>query len=89
MRRRTSGRTRWQLALMLSVLTLLSACCTTSPVVGPSLPALEWPAFPAPDGVTLADGVVSMPLDYWLGIARYAVDVERVREIIDAWRAEQ
>ena len=35
--------------------------------------------------MVLADGVVSMPLDYWLAVARYAVDVEAVRKIIAAW----
>jgi hypothetical protein len=36
--------------------------------------------------MALADGVVSMPLDYWLAVARYAVDVEAVRQIVEAWR---
>jgi hypothetical protein len=27
-----------------------------------------------------------MPLDYWLAVARYAVDVDAVRKIIEAYR---
>lgn len=46
---------------------------------------VEWPTFPDPAGqVTLAEGVVSMPLDYWLAVARYAVEVERVRGVLEA-----
>jgi len=32
--------------------------------------------------VTLEDGTVRMPLDYWVAIAAYAVAVERVRAIV-------
>jgi hypothetical protein len=30
----------------------------------------------------MAEGVVSMPLDYWLQITEYVVDVERVHTIV-------
>jgi len=32
--------------------------------------------------VVLRDGVVYMPLEYWLLIVEYVVDVERVRAIV-------
>lgn len=32
-----------------------------------------------------ADGTVVMPLDYWLSVARYVVDVDAVRQVISAW----
>jgi hypothetical protein len=28
------------------------------------------------------DGVVSMPLDYWLAVARYEVDVDAARKLL-------
>jgi len=44
---------------------------------------LDWPDFPDPTGeVTMADGVVSMSLDYWMQIASYAIAVQRVRDIV-------
>jgi hypothetical protein len=31
-------------------------------------------------------GTVTVPLAYWLKIAEYVVDVERVRETYEGWR---
>ena len=85
MPRLPDGKILWRAAATLTVLLLLWGCCTTSPAA-PALPTLEWPTFPDPPAsVVLANGVVSMPLDYWLAVARYAVDVEAVRKIIAAW----
>jgi len=86
MPRLPDGKILWRAAAMLTVLLLLWGCCTTSPVVCPDPPPVQWPTWPDPVGkASLADGVVSMPLDYWLAVARYAVDVEAVRKIIAAW----
>lgn len=88
MHRLRLGRIPWRPALIAIASVLLWTCCTTSPVVGPSLPPLDWPTFPDPVGrVTLAGETVTMPLDYWLAVARYAVDADAVRQIVEAWRA--
>jgi len=72
---------RWLAALMLSVsLLALTSCVHCPPTV--EIP-LEWPDFPPPpDTVAMDDGVVSMPLEYWLEVAAYAVAVDRVRTIV-------
>ena len=72
---------RWLPVLSLSVLLLAFASCATCP---PTVSIeLEWPEFPDPtDVVTMEAGVVSLPLDYWLEIAAYAVAVDRVRTIV-------
>lgn len=72
------------MALMLSVLISLSVSCRTPPApeIEPLRIPIDWPVFPPPDVVTLADGIVSMPLDYWLRITEYVVDIERVHKIV-------
>ncbi len=75
---------------------LLWGCCTTSQVPASPLPAVNWPAYPDPQGnvgllkedTIVPAGVVVMKLDYWLAIARYVVDVDAARKIIEAYRAE-
>jgi len=70
------------LAVMLSVLTLLSVSCVGSPE--PTQIPVDWPVFPAPpDEVVLEGETVCMPLEYWLEITRYVVAVERVRESME------
>ena len=59
---------------------LLFASCASCP--DPVVIPIDWPDFPAPEEVTLEDGTVRMPLDYWVAIAAYAVAVERVRAIV-------
>ena len=87
MHRHRLGRIPWRPALALIASALLWTCCTTSPASLP-LPPLDWPTFPDPVGrVTLVDETVTMPLDYWLAVARYAVDADAVRQIVEAWRA--
>ena len=44
---------------------------------------LDFPVFPTPAGVTMADNIVSMPLDYWLLITDFAIDVDAVRKIYE------
>ena len=41
---------------------------------------LDFPVFPTPSGVTMTDNIVSMPLDYWLLITDYAIDVDAVKK---------
>ena len=83
--KRAGSRLRLLLAAILLGLTLLSSCCTTCPKVVP--PALSWPAFPDPAGkvTRTADGEITMPLDYWLAISMYAVDVDAIRKIVEEW----
>lgn len=62
--------------------------CMTYPVK-PEPPRVDisWPSFPDPAGlITEKDGVVSMPADYWLAMARYIVDVEAAHEKYEAER---
>jgi len=65
----------------MSVLPLLFVSCQSSvPTVKTEL---DWPTFPDPTGhVTMADGVVTLDLEYWMAIATYAVAVQRVRDIV-------
>ena len=92
MPRLPDGKILWRAAAMLTVLLLLWGCCTTSPVAI-SPPKISWPGFPDPTGsvgilsedTVVPKGAVVMKLDYWLAVARYAVDVETVRKIIAAW----
>jgi len=55
-------------------------------------PALSFPFFPDPYG---ADGEETiwrdgqnavMPLWYWLKVVEYVIEVERCREVYEAWR---
>ena len=44
---------------------------------------LVFPVFPEPAGQATYDdetGIVSMPLDYWLQIAEYAIEVDEVKQ---------
>ena len=65
---------------------LLSMSCGTCPEspkpIEPLKIKIEWPIFPPPDQVTMAEGVVSMPLDYWLLIAEYKIEIDRLHKII-------
>jgi hypothetical protein len=72
------------MVLMLGALMLLSVSCRTSPApeIEPIKIPLDWPAFPPPNEVVMAEGMVSMPLDYWLQITEYVVDIERLRKIV-------
>jgi hypothetical protein len=61
-----------------------------------SPPEVSWPDFPDPQGSVgrlsedtfVPAGVVVMKMDYWLALARYVVDVDAIKEIIEAWRAD-
>jgi hypothetical protein len=76
------------------ILTILSGCSTApeAEIRAPD-PALEFPRFPDPLGEdgkavpVLEGGTVAVPLWYWKKITEYVVDVEKVREQYEAWRA--
>jgi len=48
------------------------------------MPDITWPELPDPSKyVTMANGVVSMPLSYWMDLTRYIIDMEAAREIVE------
>ncbi len=64
---------------------LLSISCRTAPTPAVVEITIDWPAFPNPRGiVSLDDGIVSMPLDYWLLVTGYEISVREVRGRIEA-----
>lgn len=76
---------------------LLSASCQTTqteaPPTEPPEPQVEltFPDFPAPgDAVTLDEeaNTVTMPLDYWLSITDYVIDVRETEEKYKAIHGE-
>ena len=78
--KRTRSRS-WLAVLMLSVLLLLFASCASSP--DPVVIPIDWPDFPAPEEVTLENGMARMPLTYWLAITQYVIKIETIREVLD------
>lgn len=68
---------------MLTALLSLCASCQSVPEPVPVVrPVVVFPVFPDPAGrVTMEGGVVSMPLDYWLAIARYKLDVDAAESV--------
>ncbi len=80
MRRQRKKRSCVPVLILIS-LTLLLASCQSSPVEVEPIPIeIEWPYPPDPVGqVQMRDGIIYMPLEYWLQLAEYVVDVERVR----------
>lgn len=65
------------MGLMLLLSLFLSCQSVPPPVVERVRPVVVFPEFPAPDcRVTESGGVVSMPLEYWLAIVRYKIDVD-------------
>jgi len=81
---RRNGWKNWLAVLIVSVLLLPLASCVHSPVPAAIIP-VEWPEFPDPgDHVQLlADGIVAMPLTYWIAIVTYVVEIQRIREIME------
>lgn len=72
---------------MLISLLLLSISCQTRPAtVEPVSVEINFPVFPNPAGnVTLhPDGTVSMPLEYWLKIAEYKLEVDTAESLYQA-----
>jgi len=88
---RITRRRIWlgMVALAIS-LTLLTTVCQTSPKIEfvHEVPAIVFPTFPPPDCVTFdeANGLVSMPLWYWLMIAEYKIDIDALEVYLDRLR---
>lgn len=85
MKKPRRGKTVCIVVLMLSALTLLSVSCRTcpeTPEIEPLKIPLSWPTWPTPDEVSMEDGVVSMPLEYWLQVTEYVIEVDRIRKIV-------
>ena len=83
-----------QKILMIILIIVLGSCITVTknvPVPDPVSvlsDSIVWPAFPDPEGiVTYQDGVVSMPLDFWLEITDYVIDVDNIIDDIEAAKA--
>jgi hypothetical protein len=70
---------------------MLSGCSTIPGRI--ETPDLSFPRFPdpfRPDGspVPVLEGeTVKVPVDYWKRIVEYVIDVEKVREQYEAWKA--
>lgn len=64
---------------------LMNSCTSTRTEYEYITPDVVFPIFPEPDGVTLDEegGVVSMPLEYYIRIAEYKRDVDKVRRQIE------
>lgn len=61
---------------------LLCASCASCPDV--AAPPIDWPVWPAiPEGLIMKDGMVVVPLDYWLAVVEYAVSVRRVQDSLE------
>jgi hypothetical protein len=69
-------------------LTLVFLSCQTSPApVAPEPLKIDWPVFPDPTGRVSMDGDrVVMDADYWLAVARYAIDVDACIGLVEASR---
>jgi hypothetical protein len=77
--------------LLILILLTVSMC---SPVKTESVdPALSFPYFPDPldaGGKAIpvqAGGNVQVPLWYWIKITEYVIEVEKAREMYEAWRS--
>ena len=60
---------------------LTTSCVTETKVVTKvihDVPDVEFPVFPDPDPVTLEGETVSMPLWYYIKIAEYKADVDKI-----------
>jgi hypothetical protein len=74
-------------AFVRAVLAIALALALTSCVTPPKQPAppISWPVLPLPPetGISLIDGVVSVPWDYWASIAQYIAEVDLVRRALE------
>lgn len=49
--------------------------------------SIEFPEFPDPGSAKLNGDIVSMPLDLWLAIVDYVMEVEQIKQEIEAAKA--
>ena len=79
-------------AMMLLILTTSLACSTPPAKIEVVDPGLAFPYFPDPfdnEGnpiPSLEGQSVVVPLWYWKKIAEYAIEVEKAREVYEAWQ---
>lgn len=73
-----------------SFLPLLTSCETTRIEYVRDVPDVSFPIFPAPDGVTYDEesDTVTAPLDWYLRVAEYKIDVDAVEEYLRRLRKE-
>jgi hypothetical protein len=79
--------------MMMLISTILLSCSTVAPAEIKPVPLeLDFPLFPDPfdlEGeplVRLEVGRVWMPLNYWLRITEYQIEVEVTRQEYESWR---
>ena len=80
--------------LVMILLTLITvSMCSTAPVrIEVIDPSLAFPYFPDPLGADgkpipiLVEQNVIIPLFYWRKITEYVIEVEKTREVYEAWR---
>ena len=74
------------------ILTILLSCSTAQVKIESVDPELSFPYFPDPFDASgsaiprLESGNVIMPQWYWIKITEYVVEVEKCREVYEAWR---
>lgn len=74
----------------ISLLLLLTSCETTKVEYVREVPEVSFPIFPSPDGVTYNEesDTVTAPLDWYLAVAEYKIDVDAVEEYLRRLREE-
>ena len=80
------------LTILLATLLAVSTCSTAPVKTAVTDPVLSFPYFPDPlDAVgkpipVLEGQIVAIPIWYWIKITEYVIDVEKTREVYEAWR---
>ena len=89
---RMRGKNLCILAMILLISTIVLTCSTAPAKTEVVDPSLTIPYFPAPfdsEGKAIPVLVgqnVTVPLWYWIKITEYVVDVEKTREVYEAWQ---
>lgn len=65
---------------------LMTSCASTKTVVVHEYPDVTFPTFPDPEPVTLDGETVTMPLWYYIKIAEYKADVDKIEEYLQRLR---
>lgn len=65
---------------------LTISCASTKTVVVHEYPDVTFPTFPDPEPVTLDGETVTMPLWYYIKIAEYKADVDKIEEYLQRLR---
>lgn len=71
--------------MVVSIL-LLQSCVTTKEVI--KVPQLDFPTFPKlPENVTVEDGFVVVPQEYFMELATYKIKIESVQEVYEGLKS--